>query len=372
MGKGKESAAASGAMSGAMMGSAVPGIGTVAGGLLGGALGYFGGADDNSSEEYDKMMQRLDGVNIPGIDQLTFTPEELQYLGDFTPEELQAYALQKSEMENINRDPRLRQEQMKALDQVSQLADRGFSDEDMMAFNVARQQAAGEAEAKQGQILQNMQQRGQGGSGAELIARLTSSQNSANQLSLEQQKQAIAQAEARKQALNMLANQAGSLRSQDFGEESAIASASDLVNRINQQNQQNVSNTNVGNRNQARSGNLTRRQNMSDSNVDIRNRGKASNINAIKDRFGMEMEKATGQNRVGGYQADNSARQAGNTNAGIGQIGQGLVGLAGTYNSKPQVGTQDWNAGEEDALNALTQDDPYTPAPTRRSGLIPR
>lgn len=326
---GKNASAISGAMSGAATGATVGGPwGAAIGGVLGGAAGFMGGQDDKSNDYYNQMIARLDGIKVPGIENLTFTPEELQYVGDFTPEELQQYVLQKSEMENVAVDPRLKQEQMKALDRVSQLADRGFSDEDMMAFNIARQQAAGEAEAKQGQILQNMQARGQGGSGAELIARLQSSQDSSNQLSLEQQKQAIAQADARKQALNMLANQSGSMRNQDFGEQSEIAKAKDLVNRINVQNAQDVSRTNVGNRNASAQAALSNKQAISNSNVGLRNAAQADRSQALKDIFNMEATKATGQNMIGAQQASNSSRQAANANAGVGQIGQGLVQAA--------------------------------------------
>lgn len=356
MGNGKNSAALSGAMSGASAGTMIaPGIGTAIGAGIGGLAGYLGGQDDESGKYYDEMMGRLNAINVPGINELQFTPEELQYMGDFSPEELQNYVLQKSEMENINRDPRLRQEQMKALDQVSQLADKGFSDEDMMAFNVARQQAAGEAEAKQQQILQNMQARGQGGSGNELISRLTAAQNSANQLSLEQQKQAMAQAEARKQALTMLANQSGSLRSQDFDEESSIANAKDMVNRINQQNQQETARYNTGAKNTAGLRNLETKQTQANSNVNIRNTGKQNNIAALKDKFNMDVAKATGQNAVSSSMANRAANSAASNAAGIGQIGQGAIQLAGAYNKSPQVKTQDWNPGEDEALDELTK-----------------
>lgn len=356
MAAGKNSAAISGALSGATTGATLGGPwGAVAGGVLGGAAGLFGGQDDDSGKYYDEMMARVNAIQVPGIDQMQFTPEELQYMGDFSPEELQNYVLQKSEMENINRDPRLRQEQMKALDQVSQLADKGFSDEDMMAFNVARQQAAGEAEAKQQQILQNMQARGQGGSGNELISRLTAAQNSANQLSLEQQKQAMAQAEARKQALTMLANQSGSLRSQDFGEESSIANAKDMVNRINQQNQQETARYNTGAKNTAGLRNLETKQTQANSNVNIRNTGKQNNIAALKDKFNMDVAKATGQNAVSSSMANRAANSAASNAAGIGQIGQGAIQLAGAYNKSPQVKTQDWDPGEDEALDELTK-----------------
>lgn len=339
MGKGKDAAALSGAASGAQVGTMIggPGIGTLIGAGVGGLAGSLLGQDDESDKYQREMMERINAIQVPGIDQLTFTPEELQYLGDFTPEQLQEYALQKSEMENVNVDPRLRQEQMKALDRVSQLADRGFSDEDMMGLNIARQQAAGEAEAKQNQILQNMQARGQGGSGAELIARLQSNQNSSNQLSLEQQKQALAQAEARKNALNMLANQSGSLRSQDFGEQSKIAEAKDLVNRINQENQQNIARYNVGNKNQAGQSNLATKQRISDSGVNVRNQAKSEKSRAYKDIFGMEMDKATGQNSISGQQASRSAKNSADAAAGVGQIGQGAIQMAGSYKPTTSV-----------------------------------
>lgn len=341
MANGKNTSLLSGALSGATTGASVGGpYGAAIGGLLGGAAGYFGGQDDNSNDYYNQMMDRLNAINVPGIEQLTFTPEELSYLGDLTPEMQQQFVLEKSAMENVSVDPRLRQEQMKALDKVSQLADKGFSDEDMMAFNIARQQAAGEAEAKQQQVLQNMQQRGQSGSGAELIARLTSAQNSANQLSLEQQKQALAQAEARKNALAMLANQSGTLRTQDFGEQSQVAQAKDAVARWNAQNAQNVEGSNVAARNMAAQRNLETQQKIADQNVATRNQAKQNQVNAQKDIFDMNYRKATGQNYVSGQQAGNATRQASNANAGIGQIGQGLVQMAGSGNFKNLFGNK--------------------------------
>lgn len=339
MATGKTTSAISGALSGATTGATLGGPwGAAIGGVLGGAAGLFGGQDDNSNDYYNQMMERLNAIQVPGIEDLTFTPEEMQYLGNLTPEQQQQFVLEKSNMENVSVDPRLRQEQMKALDRVSQLADKGFSDEDMMAFNIARQNAAGEAEAKQNQILQNMQQRGQGGSGAELIARLQSAQNSANQLSLEQQKQAIEQAKARKDALAMLSNQSGSLRSQDFGEQSKIAEAKDLVNRINMQNAQNVEGSNVAARNNAAQRNLETQQQLSNQNVGLRNQAKQNQVNAQKDIFDMNYRKAMGQNYISGQQAGNATRQAGNANAGIGQIGQGLVQMASSGNFKNLFG----------------------------------
>lgn len=352
MAKGKESSAISGAVSGATTGATIGGPwGAAIGGVLGGAAGFFGGQDDESDKYQKEMMARINAIQVPGMEQLTFTPEELQYIGDFTPEQLQNYVLEKSAMESVAVDPRLKTEQMKALDRVSQLADRGFSDEDMMAFNIARQQAAGEAEAKQQQILQNMQARGQGGSGNELISRLTSAQNSANQLSLEQQKQAMAQAEARKAALSMLANQSSTMRNQDFGEQSAIAQAKDVVNQINTRNAQDTARYNVGQTNQAGLRNLESKQGLSSSNVALRNKAKEMKTDAAKERFNMEMAKATGQNFISQQQAKSSQQGAADSAAGIGQIGQGAIQLAGMY-KKPQttpiVSTQKMPVGLND------------------------
>lgn len=343
----------SGALSGAGAGAQVGGPWGAAGGaVLGGLLGGQGG-EDESAKYQREMMARLQGINVPSLADLQFTPEELQYMGDLSPDQLQSFVLEKSSMENVAVDPRLKTEQMKALDKVSQLADRGFSDEDMMAFNVARQQAAGEAQAKQGQILQNMQQRGQGGSGAELIARLQQNDNSTNQLSLEQQKQAMAQAEARKSALTMLANQSGSMRNQDFAEQSDVARAKDVVNNINFRNQQQNSNANTDAANNAKLRNLNSRQQTSNQNVDIRNQGQQNNRNQLTNKFNMDIAKATGQNRVSSDMADNSIRQSGNNSSGIGQIGQGLIQIAPTL--KNTFGTKSVAQQDDDALDELTK-----------------
>jgi hypothetical protein len=81
MANGKNTSLLSGALSGATTGASVGGpYGAAIGGLLGGAAGYFGGQDDNSNDYYNQMMDRLNAINVPGIEQLTFTPEELSYL----------------------------------------------------------------------------------------------------------------------------------------------------------------------------------------------------------------------------------------------------------------------------------------------------
>ncbi|MHA0110743.1 hypothetical protein ACXYUI_26840, partial [Klebsiella pneumoniae] len=87
-----------------------------------------------------------------------------------------------------------------------------------------------------GAITQNMQARGLGGSGLDLVAKLQSGQD-ANQTEALRALEIAGQGEqARRDATAKAGNLGGSLESQDFGEQAAKAQAQDAINRFNTQN----------------------------------------------------------------------------------------------------------------------------------------
>ena len=80
-----------------------------------------------------------------------------------------------------------------------------------------------------------MAQRGVGGSGVELAARLGANQASADRMSRESD--TLVQ-QAQQRAMDAMMNQAnlgGQIRSQDYGEQSNLASARDAMNKFNTQ-----------------------------------------------------------------------------------------------------------------------------------------
>jgi hypothetical protein len=275
-----------------------------------------------------QAMAQFAGIKLPSVDDMTIALQNYQNTGILTPEAQQAIELGASNMEGISGDPRLRSQQMQALEQMSGIASGAPQAGDMAGFQLARQAAAGEAQAKQGQILQEMQQRGQAGSGAELLARLKSSQDSAQMLSNQDMQQAQAMQQARLAALQGQSNMASNVRTQDYGEAAKLAEAKDAIARYNAQNSQAVSGANVAARNQAQASNLQNAQNIANMNTETQNKQQIANKGLLQQNFGNQMNLAGAKAGQYGNQAAAATQQAANTAGMWSTIGQGAGSLA--------------------------------------------
>lgn len=305
------------------------GIQTI-GGLLGGSKAAK--EQKKARKALEAALAQFNAVQLPNIESMKFTPEQLQYLGDYAPELEQAVSLGPSAMEDIALDPRLRSAQLAALDKLSQIGEAdGITDADRAALEVARRKAAGQESAMQQQILQNMQQRGLSGSGAELIARLKGAQSAADRLSQEDldivqnaQQRALA-------ALTQAGSLGGQIRSQEFGEQEAVARAKDIVNQFNTQQEMARQSRNVGAKNQAALRNLTTQQELEGRNVGIRNEGNLRNLNLAQQNFENQYRLAAGKAGMGAQMANQYNQQAA-TQAGLyGGIGQAVGGAISNY-----------------------------------------
>lgn len=181
-------------------------------------------------------------------DYMSGMPKELvaeKYKGAFTPEMLAQVSQQAdTEMAAITTDPAFRQYQLDALASLEEQARDGLSAQDkadmaQLDGDVARQNAG-----RIGAIQQNMAARGMGGSGMELVAQLSSSQDLA-------QRQAQAASEKAAQIQNNKRNAAATLGSlgsnmqgQQFNQKAQQASAQDAINRFNTGNSVNREVTN--------------------------------------------------------------------------------------------------------------------------------
>lgn len=303
-------------------------IASVAAPVIGGIIGNEQAKDSRSAAQKarDAALAQFAGLQLPSIDDQKLALEQYQSTGQLTPEMQQLINLGPSSYENVNVDPRLRSEQIKALESISGLASGNVTPADMAGFELARRNVAGEAQAKQNQILQDMQARGQGGSGAELIARLNANQSSADRLAQQQMEEAKAIQNARMQALAQQSNMAGNLRTQDYSEQARLADARDAIARFNAQNAQQVEGSNVGTRNQAQAANLQNAQAISKANTDLRNQQQTHNKGLLQQQFANQMRKA-GQ-VAGQYsnQADENDKAASRTAAMYATIGQGIGG----------------------------------------------
>lgn len=225
--------------------------------------------DQNTAEDLlAKAAKYYDDVKVPELQAVNLLGQ--QYQGDVDPshvnfEGASAVNAGPTELANISADPRLRSAQMKALSQMQDVADQGgLTAQDKADLARTSTEAANADAGRRAAILQNMQARGMGGSGAELLAQLSSSQ-AATDRAAQAGLDVNAQAQNRAlQAMMSTGTMAGNLRSQDYGEQSNAAQAQDAINKFNAQNQtgMNQFNATAANNAAAQNASLQQQANM--------------------------------------------------------------------------------------------------------------
>ncbi len=291
-------------------------------------------AQTQAENAQKNALAQWTNIKTPSIEDQTLALENYQNAGTLSPEMLQALGLGDTALSDVTTDPRLKSEQMAALAQISGFASGNPQAGDMAGFQLARQNAAGEAQAKNGQILQEMQQRGQAGSGAELLAKLKNSQNSAQMLATQDMEQAQAMQQARMQALQAQGNMASNIRSQDYSQDANLASARDNIAKYNAQNSQNVAATNVAAKNNAQAANLQNSQNIGNMNTGVANQQQMANKGLLQQQFNNQTTLAAGATGQYNKNSDSAYKQAANEAKSAGQMGQGIGTLLQSFQSK--------------------------------------
>lgn len=287
---------------------------------------------------------------VPEIEK--YDPEMLNYLGDVKLDEVRGlgdlrYQNIDSRFDDIATDPRLlenQKESLGALDEIIQGG--GMNAADKANMNRIQGEVAQADRGRRDAIQQNMQMRGVGGSGMELLAQLQSSQaatDRANQSGLD-----IA-GMAQQRALESImqkGNLSGSMRGQEFGEKSNIASAQDAIEKFNSANRLNVAGDNrsyatniaqgnANTRNQATMANWGARQNTANQNVSTKNQAQQVNRDIAQNKFDNDMairqaraNALSGQ--AGMYQGRGVAKASETGKMG----GQMIQGLSAAYSGR--------------------------------------
>jgi len=173
-------------------------------------------------EQFDKAAEYYESIGVP--------PEEAQKIA------LEAAQLDPSAMEGIEIDPRLKEAQMGALGQMQEMGKGELTAEEKAQEMMITRGAGAQAQAQDKAILQDMAQKGMGGSGNELIQRLQASQSSADRAS-QQQAQLAGQTQSRAlEAISQAGQLGGQMRGQSFGEQAQQASAADRIAEFNAKN----------------------------------------------------------------------------------------------------------------------------------------
>lgn len=234
------------------------------------------------------------GLKLPDTKEQELLYEMLQSQGTLTPEMQQLINLGPSAMDSVNTDPRLKQAQLNALSQLGEIGQNGMTLQDQSNLQKIQTQVGQQDRGAREAILQNNARRGTSGSGFELAAQLASQQASGDRAA---QAGLDVAAQAQSRALEAIlkgGDLSGSMRSQDFGEQSAKAQAQDAISRFNAQNSQNVQGQNVATRNTAQAANLQNRQAISAQNVALRNQQQQHNKGLIQQNFDNQIKRAGG------------------------------------------------------------------------------
>lgn len=235
-----------------------------------------------AAEEAQRARELLAQVELPDdikIEQLISQLESPELVGL-----LQAEQMGETDLANIQMNPALKQQQMELLQALKQRADEGLTSEDKARMSEFRRMSAGDEQARQSSILQSMAERGVAGGGSELAARLASSQASADRESQAGVQMAGQASQARLAALQGASDQAGKIRSQDYGEQENVAKARDAIAQFNAMNRQSTAQQNLG-----------ERQRISEAQTGTRNLQNQQRISQEQQAFDNRYRKAGGQ-----------------------------------------------------------------------------
>jgi hypothetical protein len=312
-------------------------IGMIAAPVIGGLMGNdrANGAQNAANNARMQALAQYAGISIPELQDQMVNYEKYQSQGQLNPALEQVISQQNSGLQDVQVDPRLKASQMSALESIAGMASGNPQAGDLAGFELARRNVAGENQAKQNQILQDMQQRGQGGSGAELLAKLKGNQSSSDELAKMQLQQAQTMQQAKMQAIQEQANLASGIRTQDYGQAADAARAQDAINQYNAQNSQSVNRQNVGAQNSAQQFNLTNAQQLANNNVNVGNAQQDKNKGLIQQKFNNQLNLAAGKS--GQYAANAAAEDKNATNQASmwSTVGQGVAtGLGKFANNK--------------------------------------
>ena len=306
--------------------------------VLGGLFGQGAASGDRAAAQkaYQDTQAAFAAIQAAPDESKPRLLRQYQAAGILTPELEQAIQQGPSEAAAVTTDPELMKAQMQALTSFQQQATGGMTPQARAALNQTRREAETEATGRQQALMQNMQARGLGGSGAELAAALQGGQSAASRAS-EQSDQLMAQNAAQAQQAALASGQlGGQMQQAQFSQNMAKAQAQDQLNRFNVQAQQAAQAANVGAQNQAQAANLANLQNIGNANVGQANQEQLRQSQARQQQWQNNLALAqakAGQANQYGNQMNQQANQTAQSWANIGSGAGGLISGAYKNNS---------------------------------------
>lgn len=301
--------------------------------IVGGILGQGAAAGDQGHAQalIDQAQAAYGNVALPTDLANKIYYQQYQNAGQLTPAQEQTINAAPSIAGQTTGNKDLQSAQMQALNSLKNVSQTGMSSTDRARLNQIQQQAATQAEGQKQAIMQNFAQRGQGGSGNELLAQLQAGQNASNQANQAGLGVAANAQQNALQALGQYGQQAGQMEGQQFGQQFQAGSAADQLNRFNTQNQLAQQARNVAGQNAAQQYNLQNQQNLMNANTGQTNQEMLRDTNAQQQLFSDAMQKAGGQagmdmSGAGAYNQLGNQKAAAWTQGGQG-VGQMVGGM---------------------------------------------
>lgn len=351
---------ASGAASGAAAGSVAGPYGALIGGVIGGAIGFFGSnseAEEKAKAAAQAAQDEILSIQAPPETARAILMKHLEQAGVLTPELEQKIDLEAAN--TVAENPQDRQIQMDAIQRIKDVATGGLRPEDYAQQNKLRSEVERANQSRQQALIQQMQARGMGGSGAELAAQLQGSQSGANR-ELEGSLDIGAQASQRAlEALAKYGSMAGDVRGQDYAAASKNADIQNQFNRFKAENQIQQQQRNIAAKNAAQESNLQRQQRVSDLNAQMentelqrQNQARATDWENQRKYHTDRASAYSGQAAIQqGYQNRSDAELKGFLDSGV-QAAPGIKKNIDAWNASKDKGTSGVTQQDEDDLNS--------------------
>jgi hypothetical protein len=225
-----------------------------------------------------------------------------------------------SAMEGVETDPRYKEHELAALKELEDSARNGFTAQDKADMSRAEMDVNRQNHGRLGAIQQNMQSRGMGGSGMDIMAQLQSAQDS-NDVAAMRDLEREGQMQARKsQATRDLGHMSMGMQGQEWNQAAQKAQAQDAIARFNS-----------ANRNNANQWNTQNAQNVANSNVGVNNGFAQTSANMGMQGAEMGYNAATEEENRRLLAEQQKRQRAAAKRAAVGQtIGMVAGGVAGS------------------------------------------
>ena len=315
---------------------------------LGGAAynAYESGKVKDANEAAAAQHQQVIDAAVKALTDIGYPPEEALRLSLETPELVGKLAphLQSilpdliSASSEIKSNPKLEQAQLDALGSMQERAQGGLTPADLADINEVKRQSAEGLAGQDANIIDNMAQRGIGGSGAELAMRLDAKSKAQSSAGAESDKLAAMNYKAKMDALTGAGNMAGNMQQADFGRQMQQAQSQDAISKFNQSGKYNVGAANAAAMSNVDSANLTAAQNNANQGTALHNQEQIHNKDLKRQEYEAKVAMQSKINALKTGGADTAVKTAVTAGKGkldsTGNIIKGITEGVKAYNSK--------------------------------------